>query len=647
MRRIGKHIRERDLSEEALRESNERFQNAFEHAAIGMALVATDGHWLRVNRALCDLIGYSESELLAKTFQDITHPDDLDADLGYVLQTLAGEIRTYQMEKRYFHKDGHMVWILLSVSLVRDAEGNPVHFISQIQDITERKWAKDAVKASEERFRLLFDNAGDGILLADLEDKIFKMGNRKICEMLGYSQEEIQHLGVMDIHPEEDLPYVIDAFEKQARGELIVVSDIPVRRRDGSVFYAEISTAPVTLGDRCYLMGRFRDVTRERELQKRAQTAQRMESVGTLAGGIAHDFNNALTGILGYSELLRMRIAGDPKSLSDLDEISRAAERAATLTRQLLTFARRQVVEPVNLDVSDVAKDLVRFFAKLAGAQIEVKTFLAADSPTVWADRGQIEQVLMNLCLNARDAMPQGGQLIVETGGVTLREEHVQRYPYMKAGHYALLLVSDTGIGMDEATRDRIFEPFFTTKAPDKGTGLGLSVLYGIVKQHNGYIHVYSEPGKGSTFKVYLPAVDAKPDVRMPASKEAVQGGSETILLAEDEEAIRGLAERVLTDYGYSVLAAKNGEEAFELFRRNQGKIALALLDVVMPRMGGKEAYEEMRKQSPNLKVIFMSGYSANAVHEGFVIKPGTPFLGKPFVFTVLLRKVREVLDNA
>jgi len=374
--------------------------------------------------------------------------------------------------------------------------------------------------------------------------------------------------------------------------------------------------------------------------------AQKMESVGTLAGGIAHDFNNALTGIIGFGELLRMKMAGDEQALHDLDEILRCAERATTLTRQLLAYARRQVMEPVNLNLSALVADLMKLIGKLVGEHIEVTTALEKNIPTIHADRGQIEQVVMNLCLNARDAMPEGGRLVVETGDVDLEEEYVRQNPYMMTGRYALLTVSDTGIGMDEKTRERVFDPFFTTKGPDKGTGLGLAMVYGIVKQHGGFVHLYSEPGKGTAFKVYFPAVEVQPDaVPTIRVEEILRGGVETILFAEDEEAIRALVERTLRELGYTVLVARNGEEAIAIFHQNK-EIALAVLDVVMPRKGGKEAFEEMHQQHPGLKVIFMSGYSANAIHESFVLTAGMPFLQKPFSPTTLSRKVREVLDT-
>jgi len=450
------------------------------------------------------------------------------------------------------------------------------------------------------------------------------------------------------IVPEEERPRIRRLWSKLSEGDDSNLSITPNIRKDGKNVDCEWFSTPLrdASGNVSGILSMVHDITEKTQLERQLQTAQRMEAVGTLAGGIAHDFNNVLTGILGYGELLRARVAGDPQALADLDEISRAAERAATLTRQLLTFARRQVVEPVNLDLRDVVKDMMRFFVKIAGEQIDVKTFLAEDLPTIRADRGQIEQVLMNLIVNARDAMAGGGQLLVETGGVILEEEYTQEHRYMKKGSYALLVVSDTGIGMDEATRKRVFEPFFTTKAQGKGTGLGLSVVYGIVKRHSGAIHLYSEPGKGTTIKVYFPAIEAPPDVKIPVKTEPIRGGSETILLVEDEESIRTLAEHILKDIGYIVFTARNGEEAIEVFRRHKEKISLAVLDVVMPKMGGKEAFEMMRKENPGLKAIFMSGYSMNVIHDAFVIQPDTPFLGKPFVPTVLARKVREVLDG-
>jgi len=302
---------------------------------------------------------------------------------------------------------------------------------------------------------------------------------------------------------------------------------------------------------------------------------------------------------------------------------------------------------PVNLDLNAVVSEMEKLVGKVVGEHIEVKTVLQKGLPTTRLDRGQIEQVLMNLCLNARDAMPDGGRLVIETCATSLEAGYLKNHPYMKAGRYAVLSVSDTGIGMDEKTSERVFEPFFTTKGPEKGTGLGLSVVYGIVKQHNGFIHLYSEPGKGTAVRIYFPSVDALPDPDGTAPSEAIRGGNETILLAEDDESVRKLTERALTAYGYRVLIARDGAEAVDIFRRHGQEIAMAVLDVVMPKMGGKQVYEEIADASPRLKVLFLSGYSADTVHEHFVLHPGLAFLQKPFDLPSLVRKVREVLDES
>ncbi|HEX7519343.1 MAG TPA: ATP-binding protein, partial [Candidatus Deferrimicrobium sp.] len=370
----------------------------------------------------------------------------------------------------------------------------------------------------------------------------------------------------------------------------------------------------------------------------------------TLAGGIAHDFNNALTGIIGFADLLRMRLEKEPKLQGDVDEILKCAERASTLTRQLLAFARRQVIEPVSLDLNTVVRDLSRLMKKVSGEQIEVRTRLTDGIPPVFADRGQLEQVLLNLCLNSRDAMPGGGEFLVSTDAVVWEGERVEDQAVMPAGQYVLLAVADNGSGMTDATRKRAFEPYFTTKAPGKGTGLGLSMAYGIVKQNEGFIFLDTRPGGGTTFRIYLPATAAVSEEKKEKKKEkkkeaAVRGGEETILLAEDEEAIRNIAERSLRGYGYEVLVARDGAEAVALCEAHP-EIAIAVLDFVMPKLGGKEALDAMRRLRPDLKALFTSGYSTDRIHESFVLLPGIEFLPKPYGPASLARRVREVLDK-
>ena len=498
------------------------------------------------------------------------------------------------------------------------------------------------------RLAMAVEQSAEGVILTDREGTILYV-NPAFERITGYSREEAVGKNARILHSgKQGESFYREMWGTLLRGETWEGHFIN-RKKDGSLYEEDATISPVrdSSGEIVSFVAVKRDVTRIVTLEKQVRMAQKMESVGTLAGGIAHDFNNVLTVIIGYGEMLKRRIANDPKAASDLDEILHGAERAAVLTRQLLTFARRQLIELVNLDLNQVVTDLEKLLRKVTREDIVIKTFPAAMPVTIRADRGQIEQILMNLCLNSRDAMPAGGQLIIETGVTSLDEGYLKQYPYMKAGRYVVLSVSDTGVGMDEKTRERVFEPFFTTKGPDKGTGLGLAVVYGIVKQHNGFIHLYSEPGRGSTFRVYFPAVDALPDPKMAVPHAVTLGGNETILLTEDEEPVRNLMEQTLRSYGYRVLVARDGEEAVDNFRLHEKEIAMVVLDVVMPKMGGKQAYDAMAKTSPGLKVLFLSGYSANAIHESFVLLPGLPFLQKPFGPDVLARKVREVLDKA
>ncbi len=509
----------------------------------------------------------------------------------------------------------------------------------------ERKRAEESLRESEEKYRVLVANAGEAIFVA--QDDVVKFPNPRVLALTGYSADELARIPFASlIHP-EDRDRAVKRYTEGIQG-MLPRAAFPFRivRKSGKELWVQLTADVVAWEGRPGILCLLRDITRERQLEAHYLRAQKMEAVGQLAGGIAHEFNNALTGILGFGGLLRVRLSGDDQALHDLDEILRCADRASTLTRQLLAFGRRLAIEPVNLSLNALVADLMKLIAKLVGEQIDVKTNLAEGLPTVRADRGQIEQILMNLCLNARDAMPEGGRLLVETEEVHLDEEHVKLHPYIKAGRYVLLRVTDTGIGMDEMTRERAFEPFFTTKAPDRGTGLGLAMVYGIVKQHDGYIHLDSERGKGATFSVYFPATDVTPDAAPRTGRtDSVRGGTETVLLAEDEESVRWLAKRVLENLGYKVLVARNGEEAVDVFRRNP-KVALAILDVIMPRKGGKEAYEEMRKADPCLKVVFMSGYAAGSMDETYVPVAGAPFLSKPFGPSSLGNKVREVLDG-
>ena len=390
----------------------------------------------------------------------------------------------------------------------------------------------------------------------------------------------------------------------------------------------------------------FSDITERKHLEQQLRQAQKMEAIGQLAGGIAHDFNNMLTVISGYSELVLATLPpGDPQR-GNIEQIKQAGERAAALTRQLLAFSRRQVLEPKVLDLNAVATNMDKMLQRLIGENIALVTVLKPGLGRVKADPGQVEQVIMNLAVNARDAMPRGGKLTIETADVELDEAYARNHITVKPGPYVMLAVSDTGCGMDAQTQTRVFEPFFTTKEKGKGTGLGLSTVYGIVKQSGGYIWVYSEVGRGTTCKIYLPRVEEALGTSQPGAFPAsVLRGSETVLLAEDEEVVRSLASRVLRENGYTVLEASNGEEALQLCAQQRGTIRLVMTDVVMTGMSGRELAERLHVAHPEMTVLFTSGYTDEAVVRHGILDTGVAFLQKPFTPDALLHKVREVLD--
>jgi len=394
------------------------------------------------------------------------------------------------------------------------------------------------------------------------------------------------------------------------------------------------------------MLGVATEITERKLLEEQLLQSQKMEAIGQLAGGVAHDFNNILTAIVGYTDLLSAEVSGNDRQLEDLEEIRKAARRAAALTRQLLAFSRKQVLELRNIDLNDVVLNLDKMLRSLISENIELKTDLADDLAAARADPNQIEQVIMNLAINARDAMPDGGTVTIETGNATLDDAYAAQHVSVIPGEYVMLAVSDTGCGMDERTKSRIFEPFFTTKPAGRGTGLGLSTVYGIVKQTGGNIWLYSEPGKGTTFKIYLPAIAALPeDIGKIAPAEAARRGAETVLVVEDDEQLRRLTHRALDAQGYTVLVADRGATALDISRRHKGDIDLLLTDVIMPDTNGRKLAETIRAARPGLRVLYMSGYPDGAIASHGMLEPGVAYLAKPFPTEAITRKVREVLE--
>jgi signal transduction histidine kinase/CheY-like chemotaxis protein len=421
-------------------------------------------------------------------------------------------------------------------------------------------------------------------------------------------------------------------------------------RQDGSTVWVEIK-ASLLLDDQgrpVGILGVTRDISIRRKLEAQLQQAQKMEVVGRLAGGVAHDFNNLLTAILGYSEILLANLDVRDPTHQDAMEIKKAGERAALLTRQLLAFSRRQVLQPKSLQLNLVVENLVKMVKRLIGEDIGLEIISDPDLGRVMVDPGQIEQVILNLTVNARDAMPQGGKLIMQTANVTLDEAYTRDHAEVRPGRYVLLAVTDTGCGMDAATRSHIFEPFFTTKDMGKGTGLGLPMVYGIVHQSNGHIWVYSEPGQGSTFKIYLPMVAAETESALPGRvTEATPQGHETILLVEDDDGVRQIAGRILRRSGYQVLEAREGGQALQICREYRGDIHLVLTDLVMPGINGRDLVLRLASLHPGIKVAFMSGYAEDYVFDQDGLDLGLGFIQKPFEAQVLTRKIWELLHSA
>jgi PAS domain S-box-containing protein len=636
----------------ALRASEERFRNAVHYSVIGMALVAPDGRFIEVNPALCRLVGFTREELLARSFQDITHPDDLTADLTYVSQMLDGEIETYQMEKRYVHKDGRVVWVLLSVSLVRDGTGKPLHFISQIQDLTERKHIDTALRESEERHRVLFRRNPLPMWVVEAETLAVLAVNDAAVDHYGYTREEFLAMTLRDLWlPEEFVKLgAVAAAPGSGRNH---VGAHRHRRKNGTLIRVEVISDDAWSGGKPARLVLALDVTDKERAQEdlrgaeaQLRQSQKMEAVGRLAGGIAHDFNNVLTVVKSFTEFLLEDLeAADPRR-ADVQEIAKAADRAAGMTRRLLAFSRRQVLQPRQLDLNGVIGGMERMLQRLIGDDVRVVSSLDTALLPVQADPGSIEQVILNLVVNARDAMPNGGTLTIETHNARLDRPDANWA--IQPGPYAMLSIRDTGHGMDAATQARVFEPFFTTKGQGEGTGLGLAMVYGIIKQSRGHVWVSSKPDQGTTFTIYLPQVTAvqQPAVAEPVAAASRGGGGETILLVDDEEALRSAARRALVRAGYRVIPAVDGSDALRLYMEHTGTpFALVVTDVVMPGLGGRELVGRLKIMSPALRVLFVSGYTEEGVRKQGVLQPGTEFLEKPFTPEKLLRKIREMLD--
>jgi PAS domain S-box-containing protein len=513
-------------------------------------------------------------------------------------------------------------------------------------EINHHKRTGEALRESEARHRLLTDNSLTGIFIH--QDGIMVYANQRLAEIAGYSTDEILGgLFLKLVHP-NDRRMVHDRTNAMGRDRPVQpYYELRLKCRNGETKWVEVFDTVITYHGSESIMGNLADITDRRLLEDQFRHSQKMEAVGQLAGGVAHDFNNLLTAVIGYSEVLLREIPEADPAREKIGQIRGAADRAAGLTRQLLAFSRKQVLEVQVLDLNAIITDLESMLRRLIGEDIELVVNFDSDIGKIKADPRQIEQILLNLAINARDAMISGGRLNIETSSAVLDEESARSHPDMSAGNYTLLAVSDEGVGMDSATRVRIFDPFFTTKGVGKGTGLGLSTVYGIVKQHRGHIQVDSEPEKGSTFKVWFPVSDV-PAVRTDSVTIEIPklDGDETVLIVEDEDIVRNLACESLQMFGYSVISAGDPDEAVAVCRECRGPIHVLLTDVVLPKMDGRRLYDQLAAERPEMRVVFMSGYTEDAIVNHGVLNSGVHFLQKPFTLDGLARRIREALDG-
>ena len=568
------------------------------------------------------------------------HPDDRQRAEEISRRMVSEPV---EAELRIVRPNGEIRYIHQIAEPVRDATGKVVRVFGINQDITEHKQSEEALRRSEERYRAVSEAADAGISIVDSEENLL-YANPALSRMLNYPLDELIGMNLSQLVDSAEFARYRALTEERSAG----VSgryETKIRRKDGKIVDLLVSAAPLRAADGRYesALAVLVDITERKQLEEQLAQSHKLESVGLLAGGVAHDLNNMLVPILGYAEMLRDDMPPTDARRADAQEIVRAGTRARDLVRQLLAFARKQILEMKLLDLNEVISNLYKMLRRTLREDIAIETVLASGLGMVKGDVGQIEQVLMNLCVNAQDAMPQGGTLRIETSAVTMDGSREG----LAAGHYIQMAVSDIGMGMDQETLSHIFEPFFTTKGVGKGTGLGLATVYGIIKQHSGHIEVESRVGKGSVFRVYWPQA-AQPSAAEASSAPDAEAarGAETILVVEDQDEVRAIALRLLARQGYQVLAAGSGAEALELAAVHPGPIHLLLTDIVMPGMDGRALYAALAAKRPMLQVIYMSGHSEDVIGRHGILEPGIAFVQKPFAMRTLTTRVREVLDH-
>jgi two-component system cell cycle sensor histidine kinase/response regulator CckA len=647
--KLQKGIKERERTELALRQSKDRYALAVDSANDGIwdidllkGEVFYSSRWKR-------MLGYEDNEITSslEEWESRIHPDDHKVAMETRKAYLEGLIPTYEVKYRLRHKNDSYCWIRDHGACLRDSRGKPYRMAGSHTDITEKKRIKGALLESEKRYRELFEESKDTAFIVDARGKLVDI-NPAGSELLGYTKEELLVLDLVhDLHITQQAR---SQFRKNLVPEGYVKdAELELRRKDGRTVVVHVSASLMydAEGRLSGYRGIAHDVTERKRLEQQLLQAQKMESIGLLAGGVAHEFNNLLTAIIGCADELQESIDGrDELSQSNIKTIQSAAKEAAEFTRNLLSFSRKQLMTLQPVAVKDVITDTLKLLHKMLSKNIQFCLDLSGEMLTVMADSRQLSQVLINLAINARDSMPDGGQIKIKTWLANLDEETAQKHGLEVPGDYAVISVSDNGNGMDERTLDRIFEPFFTTKGVGKGTGLGLSVVYGIIKQHKGSILVDSKPGEGTVFRICLPMVKAQ--IRRVKHQEKVLPTecSGTILVAEDEEFVRYFLKTTLSRAGYRLIVAEDGEEALRKFKKHQDTISLVISDMVMPKMNGRALYEEICKINPRIKMIFISGYAADMINCNEMPTDQVRIVTKPFSMKALFEEIKSILGS-
>lgn len=644
---LQQEIAERKQAEAALKESEAKYRTIFENSGTALIFIEEDMTISLANKEFEKLSGYSSSEIEGKKgwVEFVENVDDAERMKEYHrMRRIDPRSAPKTYEFRLRNRFSCIKDVVMTVTLMPGRKQS----LGAILDITERKHAEVALAKARNFLDEIINSISDPVFVKDRKHR-WILVNDAFCRFMGHGLSELLGKSDYDFVPQKEA----DIFWSKDEDVLLTgaenINEEEFTDARGSVHTIVTKKTLYTdeEGEK-YIVGIIRDITERKRLEQQLRQAVKMEAVGTLAGGVAHDFNNHMMAVIGYSELILQRIEAGSALQRDVQQIRKAGERAASLTKQLLSFSRRQVVQPKVLDLNAVMADMEKMLRRLIGEDIDLVSIPCPELGRVLADPDLIGQVIMNLAINARDAMPDGGKLTIETANVCLDEAYTRQHHGVEPGSFVLLALSDTGAGMDEATLSRIFEPFFTTKPRGKGTGLGLSVVYGIVKQSGGHIWAYSEPGRGTTFKVYLPRAEEESErVGLRARcEELLGGGTETVLVVEDEKTVRDLTCRILREHGYTVLEACNGQEGIGICIGRNGPIHLLITDVVMPGMSGRELARKIEKLRPATKVLYISGYTDKAIVHHGVLDAGTCFLQKPFTAAHLARKVREILNS-